>query len=361
MTTETVRTRRLSWKVMLVIGAFLVLGLLLLRQGMIHGRTPVYQPTAANEARARCMTDGTLTVVLLHETGHMMIRELHLPVLGQEEDAADRFAAAVLMARTSHDKPLSLQKTCQGVAPVNATMPDLALVSSAVFFDALYLQSLADHRAPVWGDEHGQPEQRAFTILCLLYGEHPQQFSDIVDRVKMPEHRREGCAAEAATNQTAWNAVLQPALSAQEAEPLPTRVGVFYHPVGDDVPEPLRRRLIQGMQRVQASHVLEDVASVMSGVRPPQSLLGNGRLGHPLDIDRTIRIGLHGPTEPGDEEYLESQDDYRVIGDACLDGKGGAIVNAEWNPQTRSITLCYALVDQIESVNKLELAAAGAR
>jgi hypothetical protein len=361
MNTETGRTRRWRWAANLLFGGFMVLGLLQLRQCVIHGRTPVYETTAANEARVKCMTDGTLTVVLLHETGHMMIHELNLPVLGEEEDAADRFAAAALMNRSPDDKPLSLQQSCQGVAPVNAAMQDVALVSAAVFFDAIYQQSLAAHRAPSWGDEHGQPEQRAFTILCLLYGENPQQFAAIVDQVKLPEQRRIGCAAEAANNKTAWEAVLQPALSRQADEPWPTTVGVHYRPVGEDVPEPLRSRLIQGMQRAQASHVLEDVANVMSTVRPPEVIPGLGRLRPPMDMARSLRIGMHGPTEPGDEEYLESQDDYRVIGDACLDGKGGAIENAVWDADTRSITLCYALVDRIESVNKAELAAAGAR
>jgi hypothetical protein len=40
---------------------------------------------------------GNTLVLLLHELGHAHIAEMHLPVLGREEDAADTFAALRLL------------------------------------------------------------------------------------------------------------------------------------------------------------------------------------------------------------------------------------------------------------------------
>jgi len=44
-----------------------------------------------------------LEFTLLHEFGHLLIEELKLPVLGMEEDAADRLAIIVMMREHQHE------------------------------------------------------------------------------------------------------------------------------------------------------------------------------------------------------------------------------------------------------------------
>ena len=46
-----------------------------------------YVPSPENDAKLHMAIDAVLSSVLLHETGHLMISECDLPVLGREEDA----------------------------------------------------------------------------------------------------------------------------------------------------------------------------------------------------------------------------------------------------------------------------------
>ena len=55
-----------------------------------------YPATPENDAKLRRFVSSVLTFSLLHEAGHLLISEYQVPVLGREEDAADRFAVAAL-------------------------------------------------------------------------------------------------------------------------------------------------------------------------------------------------------------------------------------------------------------------------
>jgi Putative metallopeptidase len=57
---------------------------------------------------------GNTLVLLLHEMGHVHISEMHLPVLGREEDAADTFAALRLLQIGTDFSRNSLAEAAKG-------------------------------------------------------------------------------------------------------------------------------------------------------------------------------------------------------------------------------------------------------
>jgi Putative metallopeptidase len=57
---------------------------------------------------------GNTLVLLSHELGHVLIAELHLPLLGREEDAADTYAALRLLAIGTSFSQHELAQATQG-------------------------------------------------------------------------------------------------------------------------------------------------------------------------------------------------------------------------------------------------------
>ena len=118
---------------------------------------------------------GPLAEVFLHEVGHALFDQLHIPILGQEEDAADQFAAFVLV----HASPKTARDTMAGVAWMYGQQAKDANIDQT---------SLAD--------VHGLAAQRFYNTLCMAYGAEPGVFSDLVERKLLPKERAEGCENE---------------------------------------------------------------------------------------------------------------------------------------------------------------------
>ncbi len=94
---------------------------------------------------------GNMLFVLLHETGHALVTEMELPVLGRDEDAADAFAVVTMLK-------------------VGTAMSHRVLVEAA---KAWFLTDLRDKKEgdkPELYDAHGLNEQRAYQIVCLMVG-----------------------------------------------------------------------------------------------------------------------------------------------------------------------------------------------
>ena len=120
---------------------------------------------------------GPILAVFLHETAHAVFNMLQIPVLGREEDAADQFAAYVML-RLSKDEA---RRTILGYAYHHAIqMPGSQATVS--------IRSLSD--------EHSTPAQRAFNILCIAYGADKTLFADVVEKGFLPKDRAEVCARE---------------------------------------------------------------------------------------------------------------------------------------------------------------------
>lgn len=120
---------------------------------------------------------GPVLAIFLHETGHAVFNMLQIPVLGREEDAADQFAAYVML-RLSKDEA---RKMILGTAYHHATLMPGPQVT-------VPLQSFSG--------EHATPAQRAYNILCAAYGADKKLFADIVEKGYLPKERAEICERE---------------------------------------------------------------------------------------------------------------------------------------------------------------------
>ncbi len=150
---------------------------------------------------------GNTLVLLLHELGHAHIAEMHLPLLGREEDAADTFAALrLLMIGTSFSQH------------------ELADAAKGWFLNDRRDQETG--QKPQYYGEHNLSQQRAYQVLCLMVGSDPDGFKGLVDEMKMPESRQRTCKRDFTQASQGWNAVLQPWLR-QPGDP-ETKIEVVY-------------------------------------------------------------------------------------------------------------------------------------
>ena len=132
------------------------------------------ETTPAGVTRADAILGPTLEV-FLHETGHAVFDYLSVPILGREEDAADQFAAYILLQFAESDA----RRLIYGVAysyNIDASKPST--------------------KKNPFADEHGLPAQRFYNVLCMAYGADSKLFADLVDKKYLPSERAEGCADE---------------------------------------------------------------------------------------------------------------------------------------------------------------------
>jgi hypothetical protein len=133
---------------------------------------------------------------LYHEVGHMLVHELDLPIVGGEEDIADRFAAYFLLrSDPSADKSLSGQ----------------ILLSAAKVFAR---QSTRPGNE-IYKDPHPLNQQRYYNIVCIVYGAAPEKYTGLVTKLNYPESRLNGCLQESESMFRNWGRLLQPYLKQQ--------------------------------------------------------------------------------------------------------------------------------------------------
>jgi hypothetical protein len=120
---------------------------------------------------------GPVLAIFLHETGHAVFSMLQIPVLGREEDAADQFAAYVML-RLSKDEARRM------------------ILGSAYHHKIQMPGPQVDIPIQSFSDEHSLPAQRAFNILCTAYGADKKLFADVVEKDFLPKSRAEICERE---------------------------------------------------------------------------------------------------------------------------------------------------------------------
>lgn len=118
---------------------------------------------------------GPLLEVFLHEVAHALFDQLRIPILGREEDAADQFAAFMLV----HLSERTARDTVVGVAWMYAQEAKEATLSPTALANV-----------------HGLAGQRFYNLLCIAYGAEPGLFADLVEKKYLPESRAEDCADE---------------------------------------------------------------------------------------------------------------------------------------------------------------------
>jgi hypothetical protein len=150
---------------------------------------------------------GNTLVLLSHEMGHVLIAEMHLPILGREEDAADTYAALRLLTIGTSFSQHELTDAAQG----------------------WFLNDRRDRETgekPLYYDEHNLSQQRAYQILCLMVGSDPDKFKGLADEMKMPDSRQATCKRDFTKASSAWETVLKPWL--REPGDPETKIDVVY-------------------------------------------------------------------------------------------------------------------------------------
>lgn len=133
-----------------------------------------------------------------HETGHMLVSELKLPVTGPQEDVVDEFAAFVLTE-----------------ALKGAPEDEKAGLADIIYAGALYWKlAAAEHEAGGgkfrYYDEHPPDERRFYSILCIATAADPMRFIGRAVKDGVPQERIEKCALEYKTKYAAWDQLMKP-------------------------------------------------------------------------------------------------------------------------------------------------------
>lgn len=229
---------------------------------------------------------GNTLFAVYHELGHALIDLLDLPVIGREEDAADGFAAVMM------------------IPPQPDPVGDELIVAVA---DGWRLQSeragTMAGEAPLWA-EHALDEQRYFAIICWMVGSDREGFFDLAEESGMPVERIETCADDFEQMHASWRDLL-------DGHQLDTR-GAGHGDDGDDgriavtFDQP-HRDDIKAFEWAKTGDVIE------------RSILDFGRN---IDLPEDIAV------------RFESCDD----------------ANAFWHGERLEVSICYGLVDDFLSV-----------
>lgn len=145
---------------------------------------------------------GPVLEVFLHESGHALFETFRLPILGREEDAADQFAAFLMLQLEDN----VARRMIMGVGHMY----------------------LADGKAAPAGvaryaDEHAVPEQRFYNLMCMALGAKPGLFADAVEKKYLTADRAVGCAQEYQQIAYAMTKLLGPQIDKVELEKLGSR------------------------------------------------------------------------------------------------------------------------------------------
>jgi hypothetical protein len=136
----------------------------------------------------------------LHEVGHAVFDIFDVPVFGHPEDAADNFATYILL------------QFGKGQAR--------RLIGGAAWAWRAYLgdykrNPVVRKRIAAFADNHGQPEERFYNLLCLAYGSSPAQFPEVEDF--LPPTRLSSCEFEYRTLVNAFRKEITPHIDQEMA------------------------------------------------------------------------------------------------------------------------------------------------
>ena len=126
--------------------------------------------------------------VFLHEIGHALIDAYKLPVMGNEEDAADRCSAFINLKELGDE----------GVRSV---------LAASDAFAAEAKNTAPNERNPA--DEHLLQEQRFYNTLCLAYGSNPAKYEYLVSEGYLPKDRAVRCPNEYQRTVESWVKLLE--------------------------------------------------------------------------------------------------------------------------------------------------------
>lgn len=148
-------------------------------------------PNASDTAIENFLIRST-TFLFYHEMAHALIDTLNLPIVSNEETAADDLAVII-----------ALEYTNDGY---NITM------DSAELFD-LFDQTKKTYQEDDLWDEHALDSQRFYNIICLTYGKYPQEVVSELKNKKVLEFlhtKGDFCKQEYLHQVQSWLKLLNP-------------------------------------------------------------------------------------------------------------------------------------------------------
>jgi hypothetical protein len=156
--------------------------------------SPAISRDLTDEERATAMDfamhDAIFT--LYHESGHLLVGELGIPVLGKEEDAADSIAVILILNYT--DDRDERYNTLIDVADgwyMNAQNSTGQGIDDLSFYD-----------------EHSLDIQRAYSVVCMMVGADPGEFGEVAEVYDMDADRQEACGPVYQQSEAAWMTLL---------------------------------------------------------------------------------------------------------------------------------------------------------
>lgn len=147
----------------------------------------IFTDEQSTPAEVQQETEFAAYFTLFHELGHALIHLYRLPIVGDEEDAADNFASLFLIAQGEIGREAAL-------AAADQFLVDHEDASA----ETDHVEDL-----PYW-DEHALDAQRMYGVLCLVYGSDPVAYDYLVAEDKLPEERAEVCVDEYAQKAEGW-------------------------------------------------------------------------------------------------------------------------------------------------------------
>jgi hypothetical protein len=131
-----------------------------------------------------------------HEMGHAVFDLLDVPLFGRPEDAADQFAAHVLLRIGKQDA----RKLIEGAAYTYKNYVKNPTVTVPV---------------TAFADVHGAPMQRLYNLICIAYGADRDMFADLVGGGYLPKERAPSCRVEFGELNFAFQRLIYPYLDPQ--------------------------------------------------------------------------------------------------------------------------------------------------
>ncbi len=137
---------------------------------------------------------GQFFYVVAHEMGHAMFDALNVPLFGRPEDAADEFAAYLMLHLGTKE---DARRLIEGAAYTYKNDMEGTKVTAPI---------------TAFADVHGAPVQRFYNLLCMAYGADPQTFGDLVDKGYLPQARAKSCHNEYGELNFAFQQLIKPHL-----------------------------------------------------------------------------------------------------------------------------------------------------
>ncbi|MCS6873323.1 MAG: DUF4344 domain-containing metallopeptidase [Pyrinomonadaceae bacterium] len=125
-----------------------------------------------DEARQKAFD--AMKFVFLHELGHALIDVYELPIIGNEEDAADKLSSFICINKLGEE----------GIK---------AVLTAA---EAFRIEAKKNKGVTDFSDEHLLSEQRFYNSLCLIYGFLPEKYAYLVNNKYLPASRASKCQEE---------------------------------------------------------------------------------------------------------------------------------------------------------------------